>query len=236
MAAPGAALAGPPFVTDDPEPVEEHAWEVNYALTGVHDSGGSAAFLPQVDANYGPLQGVQLHMQPQAAYHDANGARSYGIGDTELGLKWRLTPDQSSEAAWMISVYPLVEVPTGSAERKLGAGAASYYLPVWLQRTWGRLTTYGGGGYWIDHAANSRNNWAGGWVALYQITPALQLGGEWYANAANTIAGAGSSRFNLGGIAALAKDYKLLFSTGRGLGNARATDLFSFYLGLQVAN
>jgi hypothetical protein len=60
-------LAGPPFVTDDPEPVDYQKWEVNYALTGSHNQAGTGAFLPQVDMNYGIAEGVQFHMQPQLA-------------------------------------------------------------------------------------------------------------------------------------------------------------------------
>lgn len=226
-----AAYAGPPFVTDDPEPVEYHAWEVNYALTGVRDAGGTMDFLPQIDANYEPAPGVQLHVQPQAAYSRVARVQAHGIGDTELGLKRRLTPEPEGEEAWMVSAYPLYEVPTGNARRKLGAGFSSTYLPLWAQRSFGGWTVYGGG-YWFDPGAGNRNAWAGGWVALYRWNERLQLGGEWYGKTADTAGASGSSRFDLGGTLRLAKDYSLLFSAGRGLGNAAATDVASFYLGL----
>jgi hypothetical protein len=72
-------LAGPPFITDDPEPVDFRAWEVNYGLTYLHAAGASAGSLPSLDINYGIYPGVQLHLQPQAAYSRSGAARPFGI-------------------------------------------------------------------------------------------------------------------------------------------------------------
>ena len=52
---PMSSMAGPPFVTDDPEPAEYGRWEVNYALTGTLVQDGGSATLPLIDANYGLL-------------------------------------------------------------------------------------------------------------------------------------------------------------------------------------
>lgn len=228
------ACAGPPFVTDDPEPVDDGTWEVNYAFTGTHNQDGTAGFLPQVDANYGIAPGVQLHLQPQWAFNQQTGENSHGPGDTQLGVKYRLTPASQPEDAWMISVYPLLNLPTGDASRNLGAGASSLYLPVWFQTTREQWTFYGGSGYWVNYGANSRNAWAGGWVALYQFTPRLQFGGEVFGETAQTIEGQGTIGFNLGGNYQLAREYSLLFSVGKGLANVAASNQASAYLALQV--
>lgn len=228
------AYAGPPFITDDPEPVDYQAWEVNYALTGSRDRNGTSAFLPQIDTNYGIASGVQFHVQPQLAYTSQGGSRAYGLGDTELGLKYRLTPESENADDWMASLYPLVEIPTGNASRNLGAGASSFYLPLWLQTSRNGWTTYGGGGYWVNNGPNAKNAWAGGWVALYQVTERLQFGGELLGKTADIPGGHGTTGFNLGGTYGLAKDYNLLFSAGRGLTNAADSNEKSVYLALQV--
>lgn len=266
LAPASSAWAGPPFVTDDPEPVEAHAWEINAALTGQRAQDGTAGLLPVIDINYGLVSGVQLHLQPQAAYVKTNtiaanstgaqrndpevdlkdrlpqpgenGAPSntaYGPGDTEIGVKWRLTAESETGDDWMISVYPLAEIPTGNANRNLGAGAASLYLPIWFQRSFGRLTTFGGGGYWINRGAGSRNSWAGGWAALYAFSESLQLGGEIFGKTADAVGKSGLVGFSLGGNYALGKDYALLFSVGRGLGGTTPNDLVSAYLGLRIS-
>lgn len=230
---PVSAHAGPPFVTDDPEPVSYREWEVNYALSANHNQGGSNAYLPQVDMNYGIAEGVQFHLQPQIAYnHQSN--RAFGLGDTELGLKYRLTPETEDRSQWMVSLYPLVEIPTGDSSRALGGGTSNQFLPIWFQTTRDHWTLYGGGGYWFNHANGSRNAWAGGWVALYRFTEHLQLGGEIYGKTAETLDGRSSVSFNLGGTYALAEGYNLLFSTGHGLSNVTANNQGTVYVALQV--
>lgn len=62
------AWAGPPFVTDDPEPVEYKHWEVNYAFTETWRRGEASAGLPSADINYGIVPGVQLHLQPRYSF------------------------------------------------------------------------------------------------------------------------------------------------------------------------
>ncbi len=259
---PLSALAGPPFITDDPEPVERHHWEFNNAVTLTHDQSGTTGSAPNVDVNYGVMPGVQLHVQPQLAYASAPGLRSFGAGDSEFGVKWRLTPgadggegdgaaagkgddngavampgdvgETAGSGGWMISLYPLLDVPTGDAKRNLGAGVTSVFLPVWFQRTFGRWTAYGGGGYRRTQGSDNRNTWAGGWVMLYAFSEGLSLGGEVYGNTAATSGGRASVGFNLGGSLALASDYNLLFSAWRGLRNVAATNQASVYLALQV--
>jgi hypothetical protein len=230
-----SAHAGPPFVTDDPEPVDFQKWEVNYALTGNHNQTGTSAFLPQVDMNYGIAEGVQFHIQPQLAYTHQNGSRAFGLGDTELGLKYRLTPETEDHSQWMISLYPLLELPTGDSSRGLGTSTSSQFLPIWFQTTRGEWTFYGGGGYWLNHASGSRNAWAGGWVALYRFTERLQLGGEIYGRTAETVDGRSSTSFSVGGTYTLHEGYNLLFSTGHGLSNVATNNQGAAYIALQVA-
>ncbi|EEF23979.1 conserved hypothetical protein [Ricinus communis] len=109
----------------------------------------------------------------------------------------------------------MLELPTGSARRGLGAGSHSVYLPVWVQTTRGQWTVFGGAGYWLDHGAGARNAWAGGVTALYQVNERLQLGGEFYGGTRRHVDEAGATGFNLGGILQLHDGFALLFSAGR---------------------
>lgn len=231
----GLAQAGPPFVTDDPDPVELHKWEVNYGATLNHSAGASSGALPGIDVNYGAWADTQLHIQPQLAYARGPGGNATGMGDLELGVKYRfLTPEEDS-GGWMAGIYPMLELPTGSAARNLGAGAHSIYLPLWLQTTQGRWTVFGGGGYWIDYGSGARNAWAGGVTALYQITGQLQIGGEIYGTTPHRQGDPGVLAFNIGGVWQLDDGLALLFSAGRGLRNVSTTDQASAYLGLRTS-
>jgi hypothetical protein len=56
-------------------------------------------------------------------------------------------------------MFPLVEVPSGDADKGLGNGKTQYFLPVWLQKDFGKWTIYGGGGYWINPGTGNKNWW-----------------------------------------------------------------------------
>ena len=60
-----SAWAGPPFVTDDPEPLEPQHWEINYALSKSWRQGEASAAIPNIDINYGAAPNIQLHIQPR---------------------------------------------------------------------------------------------------------------------------------------------------------------------------
>ena len=81
LVAPTIAVAGPPFLTDDPEPTDTGHWEIYAPL--LESEGSSAAFSGTVGAeiNYGPVKDVQLTLGlPMAYTHDSRGLR-WGAGD-----------------------------------------------------------------------------------------------------------------------------------------------------------
>jgi hypothetical protein len=228
------ALAGPPFRTDDPEPVEYQHWEVYGFSQATHVQGDTAGILPGVEVNYGALPDLQLHVIAPVAFDAPSGSRpKFGYGDTELGLKYRFIDEDKDGWRPQIGIFPLFEAPTGNAERGLGTGHGHAFLPVWLQKSFGPWVTYGGGGYWLNPGAGNKNYWFTGWLLQRQITDALAVGGEVFSQSADRIGGHDSAGFNLGGIYDFTENYHLLFSAGRGLENASATNAFSYYLALQ---
>jgi hypothetical protein len=236
LAASGAAMAGPPFITDDPEPVDYQHWEVNYALTGTLSKDGGNAALPLIDANYGALPDLQLHVQPQLDYVRGDGKSAIGVGDTEIGVKYRFIEEDDDSWVPMVSLYPLYEIPTGNHERGLGGGVGRSFIPIWAQKTIDKWTVYGGVGYGVNPGAAGKNDWFLGGVALYQVTETLQLGGEAFMQTAQAPGGRDTPGFNLGGSYGLTEEYHLLFSAGRGLENASTLNRFSAYLALQVTD
>jgi hypothetical protein len=243
--------AGAPFVTDDPMIVDEQTWEVNYMLVGVSNQSGSlprrrrdddrapgtgtaTAVAFQIDANYGITPRMHLHIQPQLIYlHEPVGA-NYGLGDTQVGVKYQVTPNGDDEKGWVIGVHPLVTLPTGNSNRNLGLDVTTYYLPVWVQRRYHEWTTFGGGGYQINGGTNRDNTWAGGWGVLYDATPKLQLGGEIFGQTASLAGSHGTVGFNLGGVWQLANGHAFLFSAGKGLRNVAVENEASLFLGWQA--
>src|SRR4051794_33943028 len=83
----------------------------------------------------------------------------FGPGDLELGVKYRfLTP---GEEDWFpaAAIFPAIEVPVGNQQFSASTGHAQIFLPLWLQKDFGRWSTYGGGGYWVNPGAGNRDFW-----------------------------------------------------------------------------
>lgn len=231
------AAAGPPFLTDDPVPVDYQHWEIYGFSQGTHKQGDTSGTLPGVEINYGAAPNLQLHLiAPVGAFDKPGGSAGtkFGYGDTELGVKYRFI-EESKDGWWpQVGVFPLFEAPTGNLQRGLGTGRVHEFLPVWLQKDFDPWVTYGGGGYWINPGPGNQNYWFAGWVLQRQITKQLALGAEAFHQTADKIGGKDSTGFNLGGIYDFTDNYHLLFSAGRGLQNVTATNQFSYYLALQL--
>jgi hypothetical protein len=206
---------------------------------GTHMSGGTSGVGPAWEFNYGLIPNGQFHViAPLAFDSPAGGSPQYGYGDTELGFKYRFVQEDDKGLRPMVGVFPLVELPTGDQGNGLGAGHARAYFPVWLQKSFGDWTTYGGGGYWINYGGgtNDQDYWFFGWLLQKQVTKQLALGGELFHQTADTIGGKDSTGFNLGAIYDFDDHNHLLVSAGRGFQNASATNLYSWYLGYQITN
>jgi hypothetical protein len=229
------AHSGPPFRTDDPEPVDYGHWEVYSFTQSTRISGDSSGILPGIEVNYGALPDLQLHViAPLAFDRPAGSGTKFGYGDTEFGVKYRIVEEDAEGWRPMVGIFPLFEAPTGNAQRGLGSGHGQEFLPLWLQKSLGSWTSYGGGGYWINPGAGNRNYWFAGWLLQHQITEPLALGGEIFRQTATTIGGKDATGFNLGGIYDITENHHLLFSAGRGLQNVAASDAFSYYVGYQL--
>ena len=229
------ALAGPPFITDDPEPVDYQHFEINTAMQGTYTRDGRAGAWPTIDANYGLLPNVQFHVGLFASYAKVEGEPfHFGYGDTEVGIKYRFIDEDEEGWRPQVAVYPITQFPTGSSSKELGAGHQRTILPIWVQKSFGDWTTYGGGGYWLNKSDVDRDYWFAGWVLLRKINEEWTLGGELFYNTANQVEAKASTGFNLGGYYNFDEQDHLIFTFGRGVQNAEATNRFSYYVGYQL--
>ncbi len=207
------AFAGPPYITDDPEPVEYQHWEVYFASIFAKQSDAWTSTAPHLEVNYGVVPDVQLHtILPMTLNAPAQGASSYGYGDTELGVKYRFV----HEGAWLpqIGTFPLLEVPTGSHSRNLGSGHLQTFLPIWLQKSEQKWTAYGGGGYWINPGTHNRNWWFTGVVIQRRVLPNLTPGFEIFHGTSQEVGGPREAGINLGLIWDLSDTQHIILSAG----------------------
>lgn len=222
-------VAGPPFVTDDPEPVEYRHWEVYLSSFLTHDATGWNGDAAETEVNYGVIPNLQLHLIPSLALNaPTSGPTEVGYGDTELGAKYRFI--QQTDVLPDVACFPLLELPTGSASRGLGAGHPQVYLPIWLQKDFGKWSTFGGGGYWINPGTYNFNWWYVGWAAQYQVADHLALGAEVFHQTRQQVDGLSSTRINIGGTWDLNDEEHILFSVGH---TVQGQSAYIGYLGIQ---
>lgn len=221
-------LAGPPFLTDDPVPVDDGHNEFYLFSTLDHADGASAIAAPAIEYNRGIGPDAQFHVVLPLAWNvPEHGAAATGLGDTELGIKYRFV--NIGDGAWQAGIFPMVELATGDARRGLGNGHTWYRLPLWVQKSSGNWTVDGGGGWIVNPAPGMRNASFGGLLAQYAFDPRWTLGAEVFRQNALAADQPGYTLLNLGGYLNFTRSFSLLFSAGRSVAGARHTVA---YLGL----
>ncbi|MEI6534315.1 MAG: hypothetical protein WCN98_03165 [Verrucomicrobiaceae bacterium] len=228
----GLIHAGPPFVTDDPEPVELHHWEFYLATQQYHNSDGWSGTAPHLELNYGAAPDLQLHLIAPFPYDKPMDVTSHhGYGDTELGFKYRFVHTGEEGSEFQVGIFPLVELPTGNSDKGLGNGKTQVFVPLWIQKEFGKWTTYGGGGYWFNPGEGNRDYWYAGWEVQRKLTESLTAGIEVQFRTADTVDARNSFALNAGGIWDLSEKYHILFSAGHTVSGRRE---FQGYLALQI--
>jgi len=229
LACAAPAHAGPPFQTDDPDPVEFRHFEM-YAFelsdgTG-SNAGGTSLAAPAYEVNYGVVPNVQLHLvlPLTTVFPPSAGPASFGLGDTELGAKVRLLKETPHSPE--VGIFPFFELPSGNSAKGLGVGSAWYRMPLWLQKSWGPKetpwTSYGGAGATVfssaGNAAGYKNFPFAGWLVQRQLNEKWTLGGELFGHGAEGPAATStraSTMADLGGIYQFHDGFDLLFAAGR---------------------
>ena len=224
------AWAGPPFLTDDPEAVGYRHWEVYVASQMVKNKGGLSGTAPHFEVDYGLLSNVDLHAILPLVYSNPDeGATHYGFGDIEIGVNYRFV--QESDHLPMVATFPLVGMPTGNHSKGLGAGHVRAFFPLWLQKSWGPWTTYGGGGYLINPGSENRNYWYAGGVLQRDLSEKVTLGGELFYTTPKAVGEGSRTGFNVGGLFNFSEEHHLLFSAGHDI---HGPDRFLMYIGYQL--
>ena len=228
------AFAGPPFQTDDPDPVELHHFEAYFfELSDGTREGGTNLEVPSFEMNWGAAPNLQLHLVIPfvTSFAPYGGPITSGAGDTELGAKYRLIKE--TDTLPEVGIFPFLELPTGNASRGLGVGSTWYRLPIWVQKSWGSWTTYGGGGEVIANG-NGYNDYAfAGWLLQRQLSDSLTLGGELFGHGPEgqtAVSTESSLMLDLGGYYSFSKGFQLLFAAGKSVaGQGEIYTYVAFY-------
>lgn len=222
---PAPALAGPPYVTDDPEPTDYRHYEIYLFAQGEGGRGGhSGAY--GIDFNYGAGENLQLTATLPVAHGQVAGEEpAHGIGNIELAAKYRF--GHKEDFGWDVAVFPRVFLPSSSD--RVGEKHASLLLPIWLQRDWGQWSTFGGGGCVLNRGGDSKDFCLAGWVLTRQLSPHLQLGAEIAYQSADTRGGRAATRTGAGLKYDFNDTWHWLAYAGPGLQNIAASGRYAWY-------
>ena len=230
LLAPANGHAGPPYVTDDPEPVPFRHWEFYLATQHSITRAAASGTAPHVEVNYGALPGLQLHVIAPLGYaRPSGGPTSFGVGDIEIGAKLRFVNE--GEGWPMLGTFPQFELPTGDAARGLGTGHLHVFIPLWLQKSFGAWTSYGGGGLWVNPGQGNRNYGYVGWLLQRRLSQLATLGTEIFYTTPDQVGGSANLRFNIGIVLDFTEHHHLLLSAGRSI---VGDTIFQGYLAYQL--
>src|SRR5262249_34501233 len=123
------ALAGPPYRTDDPEPVDYQHFEFYTFSTGTRVSGDTSGDLPAAEFDYGILPNGRVAIIAPMAFDRATGAPfNWGYGDTDIEFKYRFVEQDSKAGALRSRWCRPSSFPQGDFHRGLGNGNTRYFL------------------------------------------------------------------------------------------------------------
>jgi len=222
LAAPAMhAQAGPPYQTDDPDPVPYRHFEMYaFSLSDTTQNAGTSWAAPSYEVNYGAAKNLQLHLVIPVVNNFAPGSSAtHGIGDIEFGAKYKLFDETAHRPE--IGVFPFVEFPSGDASRGLGVGKTWYRVPVWIKKGFGeKWSGYLGGGETFVPAEGFQNFPFAGLLAQRKFGEKLVLGLELYGHGAQTPMPGGIDRATLadfGGYYSFTSHFQLLFAAGHSI-------------------
>lgn len=216
-------LAGPPFITDDPEPVELHHFEFYLSSADLFSPDHISGTLPHFEVNYGAFQNTQLHLIVPINF-DYNKADNFkfSYSTTELGIKYRFVEETDNFP--QIGTFPIFQLPLS-----LNMKESQLFLPVWFQKSFDKFSTYGGFGYGINPGVGNRNWLFLGMQCQYEFSEILSQGFEVFYHSGQTIDETSQLTINYGGFINSVRNFHFLYSIGH---SVTGNESLICYLGL----
>lgn len=226
----GAAWAGPPFVTDDPEPTETGHFESYLFTAGSQAGGGFSGTGVGVEVNYGPFADTQLTASlPFDFESPPHSGTGFGLGDAALSVKYRFIEEDDDGWRPQVAVFPEIDIPLRHAAGK----NTREFFPVWAQKSFGDWTSFGGGGYWINPGPGNQNYWQVGWAVLRKMAPNFSAGAEIFRQTADTTGGRPTTSIGIGMLYDLSDAFHIVGSANTGIENHRDGNGYSYFVALE---
>jgi hypothetical protein len=172
------AQGGPPYYTNDPGTPGNLQWEINLGYMPFLFPDHSIAHTPDVDINFGLGDRIQLTYENAWLRVDNPSPVKFGLGQDQLGFKWRFYDNQDSGFA--VSLFPQLSInnPNNSVERGITPRGASLILPLEFSKKLGPIDLNWEAGYNLVH--RGPDGWLAGVVVGHEFTKNLELDAEFY--------------------------------------------------------
>ena len=156
-----------------------------------------------------------------------NGPIRFGAGNGDFGIKYRFIPESASRP--QVAFYPSIGVPTGIESPEADGSTQTLFLPLWAQKTIGRVTLFGGGGWERNAGAGGRSFWSGGIATTYGFSDRIDAGLEIYSTGADQIGERGSTSIGIGMNDDYSAIHSVLLSIGQSIAGSRTFHVYLAY-------
>ena len=129
------AQGGPPYYTNDPGTPGNLNWEINLGYMPFFYSNQSISHTPDVDLNFGVGDRIQLtYENAWLRVQDPSSATKFGLGQSNLGIKWRFY--DAGESGLSVSIFPqlFLNNPNDAVRRGITPASQAFLLPFEFSR------------------------------------------------------------------------------------------------------
>jgi hypothetical protein len=213
-------FAGPPFQLDDPDVIPYQDFEFYFWGGATSVPGSIDTSVPAIEFNYSGVRNMMFHFILQSGSAiPSSGPSNFGLEDSEFGWQYRFV--QETKHRPMIGTFTMFEIPTGNANKGLGAGGPTFKVPLYALKTIGPWTIDGGGGEAFSDVSGARNYPFGGILILRNVGKRLILGGELFAHGKEALdpSSRHASMIDFGGYYTPTKDpdFQIMFAAGHSI-------------------
>lgn len=222
--------AGPPFVTDDPEPTDTGHWENYLYSQGAATAEQSLRAQAGIEINYGAAENTQLSWSVPLDPNPGPGGMGVVWAPLGGGVKYRFI--QEDEHGWrpQVGIFPQVFIPVGALNR---GAPVTELLPIWIQKSVEKWTTFGGAGYTFNPGAGNRDYVIYGWALQRQLTDRFSLGGEIFGQTNDTVHDRPATAVGMAAQYDFNHLWHLIGSVNTGVVAAAQSDRFSYNFALK---
>lgn len=224
------ALAGPPYLTDDPEPTETGHWEDYLYVEGARTAGQPFTPISGIEVNYGAFEDTQLTLSVPINPNPGPGGIGVVWAPLGMGVKYRFIEEDEDGWRPQVAFFPSVSIPIGPANS--GAPVTELF-PIWMQKSIGNWTVFGGGGYSNNPGPGNRNFANYGIGLQNQLTNDFALGAELFGAGKDSADDRSTAAIGVAALYDFNDLWHLVGSVNTGIRNSHNADQFSYNLALK---